>query len=169
MSARRWTGILFGVVFPCIFVLPSLVPGMVVLPLMSVWMLGRGLVRPEELLLWGVLLLPGLLCLVGLLGLFCLILFGVEPILKVPGLRLLVAISGGIGWLLGVFVCLGSFFSWLGLFFDPVWIDLFTWDRWMRFETWRLVFYEDSRSFLLGLVGPLLLGVRYLPQIFRSE
>ena len=35
-------------------------------------------------------------------------------------------------------------------------------------ETWRFILFEDARFVSLVLIGPLVIGLRYLPQLLKG-
>ncbi len=155
MTRGRWVELFFGAVLPAVFVMPVLLWG---LGFLLATMLG-----PEgEYLFNGFFLkvVPGLLlAAIPVAALLCLglvILFGPDQVCRFPSLRWTTVVTGFLGLI--------YFFQ---SFLRPVLIRWSVLGGSVSFSPAAIFYRDDWRLPLVGSLGPVILWLKYLPQLLR--
>ena len=171
MTWGRWMELIFGVIIPGVFIVPSLVFYLIVDSFAIIFVgIGHQTDFVRQLVNYAVLLFIGVISVGSVVILGSLIFMGPGKDIshgRVP--RWFVTTIGFLG------LVIACFFFIAGL---PGWINLFTSaERWtflrylghLNARAWYVFLFEDARFVSLGLVGPIVVGLRYLPQLLKGE
>jgi len=151
MVFGRWVELIFGIVLPAVFIVPLFIA--------FTWVMCMGGLTAGSLSA----AIPGLFFIaVPLLALLCLwvlILFGPEQVRRLPFLRWITVITGFLGLTYFFLVFLPTFLiEWNVVWKGPISLSP---NAILRGNDWRLL--------LMGSIGPVVLGIKYLWQLIRRS
>ena len=146
MTRVRWIELIFGAILPTIFLVPSM------LYLLAFAVSTFGMPTGNKAYVGVGMSFIGV---VAVLALWLLVLLGSDQVNRYPAFRGFILIAGILGLADALFVIAVVIPSWVGLFTNDIAI------------TWKYML-EDERSISLILVGPVVVGLRYLPRLLKQ-
>ncbi len=163
LTWSRWLELGIGVFIPAIYTLPFLVQT-------SWFALSPSCTHPnvsEDLWFSAPVVVVTFVAIVAFLLLGALILVGPEQVNQRVALRASMTAMGSIGLIVGTLFFLSGLGAWIDLFAKRELWGLFSKRHFFTLGTWEFILFEDARFISLMLVGPLVIGLRYLRALLR--